>query len=183
MIKINLLPVPKARKVKEAAQIRHEIVLAGVLLGFVISGCLYFWFRLNTEINRLQDEKASINKELVVLKDKVKEVENYENNKKVLEEKNQVIKQLKKSQELPVRLLDQVSRGINPLKIWLTSLSAQGTNVDMDGKAMTNSDIVEFINNLKASKFFKDIQLVESRQAVESNVAIYNFKIRCSMVI
>lgn len=183
MIKINLLPVPKARKAKKQMEVQYELVLAGVLIGFVLVGCVYFWYLLDSRIARLQDDKVKANAELTVLKQKVKEVENYENNKKVLEEKNRIIEQLKKNQGAPVRLLDEISRSVDPLKIWLGKISAQGTQVDIEGKAITNSDIVEFINNMKNTKFFTDIQLIESRQAVESSVPIYNFKLRCTMVI
>lgn len=183
MIKINLLPVPKARKAKKQMEVQYELVLAGVLIGFVLVACIYFWYLLDSRIGRLQSEKARANVELTSLKEKVKEVENYENNKKVLEEKNRVIEQLKKNQGAPVRLLDEISRSMDPLKIWLTNITEQESRVDIDGKAITNSDIVEFINKLKSTKFFTDIQLIESRQAVEFNVPIYNFKLRCTMVI
>lgn len=183
MIKINLLPVPKARKAKKQMEVQYELVLAGVLIGFVLVACVYFWYLLDSRIGRLQNEKAKANTELTVLKEKVKEVENYEGNKKVLEEKNRIIEQLKKNQGAPVRLLDEISRSMDPLKIWLGTITAQDSKIDIDGKAITNSDIVEFINNMKNAKIFTDIQLIESRQAVELNVPIYNFKLRCTMVI
>jgi type IV pilus assembly protein PilN len=183
MIKINLLAVTKARKAKKQMEVQYEMVLAGVLIGFVLLGCGYFWYLLDSRIAHLQNDKVKANAELTVLKQKVKEVENFENNKKILEEKNRIIEQLKKNQGAPVRLLDDISRSMDPLKIWLTTISAQGSQVDIDGKAITNSDIVEFINNLKNTKFFSDIQLIESRQDIELNVPIYKFKLRCTMVI
>jgi type IV pilus assembly protein PilN len=183
MIKINLLPVPKARKAKKQMEVQYELVSAGVLIGFVLIACDYFWYLLDARIERLQGEKARANVELISLKEKVKEVESYENNKKVLEEKNRVIEQLKKNQGVPVRLLDEISRSMDPLKIWLSAITEQESKVDIDGKAITNSDVVEFINKLKNTRFFTDIQLIESRQAVELNAPIYNFKLRCTMVI
>lgn len=183
MIKINLLPVAKARKAKKQMEVQYELILAGVLMGFVLVVCVYFWYLLDSRISRLKVEKIKANAELTVLRQKVKEVENYENNKKALEEKNRIIEQLKKNQGVPVRLLDEISRSMDPLKIWLGSITAQGSQVDIDGKAITNSDIVEFINKMKNTNFFTDIQLIESRQAVELNVPIYNFKLRCTMVI
>ncbi|MBI3994580.1 MAG: PilN domain-containing protein [Nitrospirae bacterium] len=183
MIKINLLPVPKARKAKKQMEVQYELILAGVLIGVVLVACGYFWYLLDSQIGRLQDDKSKANAELTSLKAKVKEVENFENNKKVLEEKNRIIEQLKKNQGAPVRLLDEISRSMDPIKIWLSGITAQGSKIDIDGKAITNSDIVEFINHMKDTKFFTDIQLIESRQTVEFNVPVYNFKLRCTMVI
>jgi type IV pilus assembly protein PilN len=188
MIKINLLSIPKARKAKKQMEIQYELILAGVLIGIVVVACTYFWYLMNSRIDRLRNEKTKANAELTVLKEKVKEVENYESNKKVLEEKNRIIEQLKKNQGAPVRLLDELSKSMEPLKIWLTTVREEGTKeggsqVEVDGKAVTNADIVQFINNLKNTKFFSDIQLIESRQAIELNVPIYSFKLKCTMVI
>lgn len=183
MIKINLLPVPKARKVKKAAEVQYELVLGGIVIGGVVAVCIYFWFLLDSKISRLQQDRSRATAELTVLKEKVKEVDNYENNKKILEEKNRIIEQLKKNQTIPVRLLDEVSRSLEPLKIWLVSMAAQESKIDIDGRAITNSDIVELINLLRNTKMFSDIQLIESRQAVELNIPVYNFKLRCTMVL
>jgi type IV pilus assembly protein PilN len=183
MIKINLLAVPKARKAKKQMEIQGELILAGVLVGFVFAACIYYWYVLDSRISRLQGDKSRATAELTALKEKVKEVENYESNKKGLEEKNRIIEQLKKNQGAPVHLLDEISRSMDPLKIWLANIQVQDTRIDIDGKAVTNADIVEFINHLKGAKIFTDIQLIESRQAIELTVPIYSFKLRCTMVI
>ena len=183
MIRINLLPLPKARKIKKRAELRSQFVLTGLLFVFIIIICSYFWFDLNKNINRLQDTKVKTTKELAELKEKVKEVENYEENKKSLEEKNRIIEQLKKNQSGPVHLLDEISVTIEPLKVWVINLSVQGNEVNIDGKAITNSDIVEFINNLKASKYFSNISLIESRQVIESGIPVYSFKLRSTLVL
>lgn len=182
MIKINLLAIPKARKVRKAAAVQYELILAGMVVGVVLAGCLSYLFALNAKISRLESERTAANSQVEKLKEKVKEVENYELNKKDLEEKNRIIEQLKKNQTVPVLLLDHVSRTLDPLKIWLLSLSAQGGKVDIDGKAITNTDIVEFINSMKSTNFFSDIQLIESRQTLEANIPVYNFKLRCILV-
>jgi type IV pilus assembly protein PilN len=183
MIRINLLPLPKARKIKKRAELRSQLVLTGLLFVLILIICSYFWFDLNKKIRQLQDTKVRTTQELAELKEKVKEVENYEQNKKNLQEKNQIIEQLKKNQSGPVHLLDEISIGLEPLKVWLISLSVQGNQVDIDGKAITNSEIVEFINNLKASKYFSDIVLIESRQVIDSGIPVYSFKLRTTLVL
>lgn len=181
MIKINLLAIPKARKVKKASAVQLELVLGAGIIILVVLGCGYSWFSLSSIFDGLIAQKRKAEAELTVLKEKVKEVDNYEANKKILEEKNRIIERLKKNQKAPVLLLDQVSKSLEPLKIWLTALTAQGPTVDLDGNAVTNSDIVEFINSLLSSKMFSDIQLIESRQTIEANIPIYSFKLRCTL--
>jgi type IV pilus assembly protein PilN len=102
----------------------------------------------------------------------------------VLEEKNRIIGQLKKNQSGPVHLLDELSRNL-PDRVWLLAMSEQGGKIDLEGRAITNSDIVDFVNNLKRSPFFKDIQIIESRQSSdnEKKISLYNFKLTGTIVL
>jgi type IV pilus assembly protein PilN len=52
-----------------------------------------------------------------------------------------------------------------------------GQNIDIEGRALTNDDVVEFVNNLRRTDYFMDINLLESRAAVESQVSLYQFKL------
>lgn len=162
---------------------RSQFILAGLVLVLTAMFCGYSWMSLNKQTKTLMAKKADSNAELKKLKDLVKEVEGYEANKKNLEEKNRIIEQLKKNQSGPVHLLDELSGSLEKLKLWLTKLEVKGNAVELDGKALTNSDIVEFINKLKASKFFKDIRLIESKQVKEQGIAIYSFHIKSTLVL
>jgi type IV pilus assembly protein PilN len=183
MIRINLLPVPKARKIKKQAEMRSQFVLGGLVLLIVVIFCGYSWYDLNKRVSDLEAEKEKSTKELKVLKEKVKEVESYEANKKMLQEKNAIIEQLKKNQSGPVHILDEISNGVDPLKLWLISLNVKGNSVDLSGKAITNSDIVEFVKKLKSSKYFSDVMLLESRQIVQQGISIYQFKLTATVVL
>jgi type IV pilus assembly protein PilN len=182
MIKINLLSQLRAKKVKKQAEVQYQLWLFGGFLAVLILVLGYFWFYLNDRIDTLQGEKVAMEKNLAILKQKVKEVENFEKDKKIFEDKIKVIQQLKLNQSGPVHLLDQVSRNL-PSRVWLIGLTQKEKTVGIEGKAMTNSELVDFIDNLKRSKFFSDIQIVESRQTVEGNVPIYSFKLNCTMAI
>jgi type IV pilus assembly protein PilN len=184
MIRINLLPTGKAKRVKKTTELQTQLMLAGVSLGLTAILCGFFWWQLNHQITVLQNERSKATKERDVLKEKVKEVENFEQNKKVLEEKNRIIGQLKRNQSGPVHLLDELSKNL-PDRVWLLAMSEQGGKIDLEGRAITNSDIVDFVNNLKRSSFFKDIQIIESRQSSdnEKNVSLYNFKLTGTIVL
>jgi type IV pilus assembly protein PilN len=182
MIKINLLSQLKAKKVKKQAEVQYQLWLLGGFLLVLIIVLGYFWYYLNDRIQTLQGEKVAMDQQLAILKQKVKEVENFEKDKKIYEEKIKIIQQLKLNQAGPVHLLDQVSKSL-PARVWLTGLTQKDKSIAIEGKAMTNSELVDFIDSLKRSQFFSDIQLLESRQAMDGNVPIYNFKINCIMAI
>lgn len=181
MIKINLLPSQKAKKGKKKLEIQSQLILASIVLSVLFLVLGYIWILLNEKVDGLTADKTKLTTELGVLKAKVKEVENYERDKKAVEEKIQVIEKLRKNQSVPVLLLDQISRSL-PEKVWLVSVVEQNGVIDLEGKATTNSEIVDFINNLKKSSLFKDVQILESRQNPEGTISIYTFKLKWSLV-
>src|SRR5205809_7218412 len=103
--------------------------------------------------------KESKTKELESLKKKVQEVEDYEKKKKLLEDKNRIIEQLRKNQGGPVRLLDYVSQSLDPYKVWLTGLDQMGAQITLDGRALSNDDVVEFVKNLQRTNYFVSVLL------------------------
>jgi len=182
VIKINLLPVKRAAKkakVPVDTAMFQLVVGLGIVLVFV-GACGYRWQMLIDEVALKTQIKESKTKELDALKKKVQEVEDYEKNKRLLEDKNRIIEQLRKNQGGPVRLLDYLSQSLDPLKIWLTTVDGDA-QVAINGKALTNDDIVQFIRNLQQSGFFTDVMLEESRQAPEEGLIIYQFRLKMSV--
>jgi type IV pilus assembly protein PilN len=182
MIKVNLLGIERPKRARRT--VKGPGVLVGVIgLALVLIGGMgLVWWAMASRVSALEQEKVARNEELAALKVKVKEVEDYEKNKKSYEEKIGIIEQLRKNQIGPVRLLDELSRGL-PDRVWLTSLTEQAGKVDLEGRAVTNAEIVEYINNLKTSRYISDIQLIESRQVSEGGIPVYNFKLKCTLVV
>ena len=101
--------------------------------------------------------------------------------KKQLEDKNRIIEQLEKARTGPVRALDNVSQSLEPLKLWLMKMNVKGNSIELEGRALTNDDIVEFVNNLRRTDYFTIIRLQESRAAVDNKMNLYQFKLDLSM--
>src|SRR3989475_596814 len=158
---------------------RIVLVGLGILLVFV-GACGYRWLMLVDEVALQTQLKESKTKELESLKKKVQEVEDYEKNKQLLEDKNRIIEQLRKNQGGPVRLLDYLSQSLDPLKVWLTNVDGD-KEITLTGKALTNDDIVEFIRNLQQSGYFAGVLLEESRQTTEEGLIIYSFRIKMAV--
>lgn len=181
MIKINLLPVARAAKSVAVNEAHVQIVagLAAVLV--LVAICGYRWQMLSEQVTQHTMTRDNKKKELEDLIKKVAEVKDYEKNKSLLENKNRIIEQLRKNQGGPVRLLDFVSQSLDPLKIWLTSLEESGTQITVDGRAISTDDIVEFVRNLQQSQYFSSVLLEESRQSTEEGLAIYQFKLKMTV--
>ena len=177
MIRINLLTVPRARAVKRQWDVGLELASAIAVMILVLAGWWFYGETLESEIVNKQTEKQDKEKELALLKDKVKQVQDFEQKKKLLEDKNRIIDELERARIGPVKVLDYVSQSLEPLNLWVVRLAMKGNTVEIDGRAMTNDDVVEFVNNLRRTDYFTDINLLESRAAVESQISLFQFKL------
>ncbi|HWV47608.1 MAG TPA: PilN domain-containing protein, partial [Nitrospira sp.] len=155
MIRINLLPGgPKGRAAKPQYDVRAQALLGiGVIL-ITLVGCWWYSASLDSELEARQEEKRDKEKQVVQLKEQVKKVQDFEQRKKLLEDKNRIIDQLEQSRMGPVKVLDHVSQSLEPLKVWLTKLGVASDMVELEGKALTNDDVVEFVNNLRRTDYF-----------------------------
>ncbi|MDH4100984.1 MAG: PilN domain-containing protein [Nitrospirota bacterium] len=171
MIRINLLPTKKSKK---AVVVEKQLIyiVAGCIAVAVILG--YIWVSLNGRISNLQDEKTRAQQMAADLKKKIKEVENYEKDKKALEEKIAIIEGLRKMQELPVHMLDEISKAL-PAGVWLSDLKEANAQVSLSGTAFSNDDIVAFVNNLRSSAYVADVTLLESVMTGTTQ-KVYSFK-------
>lgn len=177
MIEINLLTPHRSKKIKRKVEIQSQLIVVVSVCAITLMVCGFIWGQLNEKVNAIKSEASGLSAELGQLKIKVKEVKNYERDKKVVQEKIKVIDQLRKNQSVPVHLLDEISKSL-PERAWIVSLSERGGSIDLNGKAITNNEIVEFIDNLKKSSFFGDVQILESRQGAEGNIPIYSFRLK-----
>jgi type IV pilus assembly protein PilN len=177
MIRINLLPGPKGKTAKPQYDVRAQALLGiGVIL-ITIAGCWWYSAALDSELEARQEEKRDKEKQVAQLKEQVKQVQDFEQKKKLLEDKNRIIDQLEQSRMGPVKVLDHVSQSLEPLKVWLTKLAISSDAVEVEGKALTNDDVVEFVNNLRRTDYFTAINLQESKAAVENKVNLYQFRL------
>ena len=178
MIRINLLSTgPKGRQAKPQYDVRAQALLGMGLLVITLAGCWWYSASLDEEIGARQTEKADKEKQVAQLKEQVKQVSEFEARKKLREDKNRIIDQLEKSRVGPVKVMDHVSQSLEPLKLWLVRVAVTERNIDLEGRALTNDDVVEFVNNLRRTDYFTDINLQESRAAVESQISVYQFKL------
>jgi type IV pilus assembly protein PilN len=173
MIKVNLLPVKRKKKHKPIPSFIVTMVII-VIVTIIVMANLAFFFN-----SRLSKKKALFKtneNKIVELKQKIKEVENFEQLNKTIEQRNGIIEQLRKNQSMPVRLLDEANN-LLPSGVWLDKMAVSGENVSMEGYAFANSDIVTYIDNIKNSQTFTEVYLQESKSTTIENTPLYMFKL------
>ncbi len=176
MITINLLPT-KRKPPKKITELQQQMILGALILVLAGIGIWFFWAQLNSRIETLQRDKAAAEARVREQDNMLKAVKTVEEERKKVADKIGIIEQLKKNQGGLVRLLDELSRAL-PQGVNLTALSEKGGQVNIEGTAFTNNDIVRFVDNLKASPLLADVFLQESAQVTLEGIEIYKYKLQ-----
>jgi type IV pilus assembly protein PilN len=165
MIRVNLLAIKRKKKAKPLPAFVISATLVTVLAVCVLA---YLVFYFNSKLQTAKGRVEANKKKIEELKEKIKEVENFEKLNKTIDEKNKLIEQLRRNQNIPVMMLDELSRGL-PNGVWIVSLTATGSGGTVEGFAFTNADVVTYVETLKSSKLLTDVYLQESKQAQETS--------------
>jgi len=176
MIKINLLPTKK-KPPKKVIDLQQQLLLALLVLILLGMGIGYFWMKQNNRIESLTKEQGEAEARVRAQDNLLKEVKNVEEERAKVNEKIAVIERLKKNQEGPVRLLDEISTTLPP-NVNILSMTENNNTVNLDGEAFTNEDVVRFVDNLKNSKLLAGVFLIETVQGKRDGYDIYKYKLQ-----
>lgn len=176
MIKINLLPAKK-KSPKKVIDLQQQMLLGVLIIILLVMGMWFFWNRQANKIATLQKEKIAAEARVRDQENVLKEVKNVEEERKQYKEKIGIIQQLKKNQSGPVRLLDEISKALPP-GVNVVSITESNNNINIEGHAFTNNDVVRFVDNLKASSLLADVTLLETSQAKLEGIDVYKYKLQ-----
>ena len=176
MIRINLLPFRTDRK---RENIRRQVSIFLLSLALLLIVLFYFNFTLNRKISNLQNRikvtKTSLNKY-----DKInKEIAQIKKKLANLKKKMAVMEKLEADRFEPVRLLDAMTRVIVPRRMWFTSLESKGQQVTINGIALDNKTVADFMVRLENCGLFSNVGLktLKFKKVQKSNFK--SFKIEC----
>ena len=145
MIKINLLPIKATRK---REYVKQQLVLAVVLLLGAVIGCYMWYSSMSSKIADKKKEIATARQQIEQYKKAIGEVEKYKGLEAALNRKLKIIESLEKGKTGPVRVLDHLSQ-IIPKQVWLITWAEKGGLVKIEGEALTNKHVAQFITALK----------------------------------
>jgi len=90
----------------------------------------------------------------------------------------QVIEELVQGQGRPVLLLDAFVDTV-PRDLWITSFEDRGTSLKIAGTAYSTRAVSEFLNNLRQSGKFKEVDILVSRQDLSKSPVMVTFEVTC----
>lgn len=172
MIRINLLPV---RQIKKRIKSRNELI--GLLIGLLVL-LLGLATVAYSQIQRIEEIHANIdnlNKEKTKYAAIIKQIKEIEKTKKVLEMKQDVIKNLQVSSQIPVRIMDEVANLTPSTRVWLKSLRLQAGSLVISGVALDNETIAKFMTDFMQSPFFAKAELQNSSMINVSGQRLKSF--------
>ena len=132
MIRINLLGVErqKARKAPTFDIGQRLTVACSLILVAAVVGIGWWYWALSKNSARVDAEIAAAQQEAARLQAVIAEVLKFEAQRARLQQRVQLIEQLRSGQSIPVQLLDHVSRSL-PDMLWLTDMAQDGGAVPL----------------------------------------------------
>lgn len=177
MIRINLLPVRAAQK-KE--KLRSQIVIALGCLILVVLGCVGAYVHITMKLNEEKAQVAQKQQQIAALKKQIGEVGRFKKLQEELRGKLEVLDKLKQGRTGPAQYLDELNQ-VMPEKLWLDSFSESSGKIVVQGTALNEKVVAEFMRNLNSSSFFNDINLVQTAQTVSGGVKLQKFQLTFSV--
>ena len=182
MIKINLVAETPAAAATQAARPQFslgakqgDIILLIVLaLACIVVGTQ--WYLLTSKRAELRQVEQQRRQERDELLQYIKKVEELEAKREALRHKISVIEELKRNQCGPVKIMDEVSRAL-PELVWLTKLTLKGNELLLDGNAMDENAVANFISNIDDSPFFEEPELKNLARAGRGESYSFSLKV------
>jgi type IV pilus assembly protein PilN len=98
-----------------------------------------------------------------------------------LERKTAVINALKSDSSLTVRVLDEVAKVVDSERLWLLSLNQQGGSLQLEGIALDNQTVAQFMDSLILSPFITSVDLTDSSLRNIAGRDLKSFSLTCSV--
>jgi type IV pilus assembly protein PilN len=199
VIRVNLLPhVRETRAAPESSQVWLLVVMGVVVLEIV--GLFFFHQTKEDELAEIKTRVAQLQNEITDIKGVVKDHAQVKERLGVLRAREEAIAKLQAARKGPTAVLMELSHVLTPGKgptideatalkmktnpmavynpawdtrrLWLSGLVESERSVRLDGTARDGTDVYEFAQRLKLSRFFSDVTLLPGKQQKEKDTKV-----------
>jgi type IV pilus assembly protein PilN len=187
MIRINLLGIAKPKKGKRggggpAMSVEGpSILIIGAIALLISAGVSYYLYNdANKQHTQLATKLSQAEVRIKQLSGVKAKYEEKDKQAKMLQKRFDVIDQLRAAQKGPVELLAMLGDTVNQSDaVWLNTMKDEGNNVTLDGVALSNVALANYMTNLKKSGYFKNVELKETAQSDFKTIQAFNFTLVC----
>jgi Tfp pilus assembly protein PilN len=190
MIRINLAPEGKRRRgfaIGLPSIGFPSLTLPSLNLGtlfavvyvLLIVGIAAYWWALGSQQARLTAEIAAGQVELNELRVTIAKVNAVKAQATELRRRLLVLEELMKGQRRPIALVDNFVNVI-PKDLWITNLEArEDLRLKVVGAAFSTTAVSDFMQNLRSSGKFRDVDIVVSRRDLSKPAGLVTFEVTC----
>ncbi len=173
MIRINLLPVREARRKADLHQ--QFVLIAAAAVGSLVLAAGFHQF-VRSSVTGANKRVEALKTQLAQYKPQQDQVEGFKTKKGEIEQKLEVIDRLEKSRSGPVHILDELASR-TPERVWLTTLSATGGKIELEGMSLDNELVALFLTALNDSAYFANVELKETELKTVDALKLNTFRI------
>ena len=177
MIRINLLGRTRPKATRTTVPLEATLQYVLLVIALVVSvGALYGHYLLldreNTKVAAHIQKQTGEKARLEQLK---QQVDNFEKQRAVLQQKINVIEELQRNRTGGQELLEAIANTVSRTDtLWLTSVERKGDGLTITGSAGSINAVANYITQLKRSGYFQTVEIKESHQD-GSNKAVQIF--------
>jgi Tfp pilus assembly protein PilN len=176
MIKINLLPRERIRRVAVAPRI-----LVGLVAAVVVAGLVLVTLYLNVQNALLRSELAQVNARIEELRPQVAEVEALQRQINEARRKEQLLRQIE-AMRIPWDRVFNELRKIMPADVWLIRVDAKGDGtLTFNGFGVSYESVARFMVNLNASPVFQNADVTIAQKQDMGNRPVINFSVTAQL--
>jgi len=178
MIRINLFPF-RAARIKENIKRQVFYYFGSVII--LVLAITYFYIDFSRDIGSLKKRQNELRQELDTYKDTNVKIDSLKKTLAEIEHKLKTITELEKVKTGPVRLLDDIATSVLKDKLWLASLRENKGTLMLEGTAMDNETVADFMDRLQARGSIRSVELVRTRQRniPGFDLSLKDFSLKC----
>ncbi|MGM0555111.1 MAG: PilN domain-containing protein [Myxococcota bacterium] len=177
MIRVNLLPIKKARK-RSAA--RNQLIIFTVLILAELAACAVIFLSESNRLDTLQSEVQQNQQQVKKAEKAVADANKLKQRQQQLEQQLSVLQELEEKRTGPVRMLDEIQAMLSAprtkeegyaqarknwntewdtRRLWVQTFEESEGGFDMTGFAINADDVAEFLQRLTTAEHLYDVQL------------------------
>jgi len=188
MIKVNLVPEEQRKKVREVRLKKpslripkFDMIFSVLLLGAAIAGVFFLNFQRDLKLKKLDRDIAEAQRQLKELEKERKMVEDIERQQTELKEWVSLVQNLNEGRALHFHVMDELNK-LKPEYMWLVLFEESNQSFKLNGKTFSNYMISNFMDNLNASPYFKNVKLDEIKETEEKEHSVIGFQLSGSIL-